>query len=180
MWKQLRLQLYENNKWDNGLHFYLVMICLHSYKHPQLLLTLNISSLFLLTWSLIITTNNCSYTKVNGPTGQHESSCSGGAVPQEHEIPYHSQPHGQHTQHLYRGKKCQCVVTSFPYLWNVDWNNHKLPINFSFTLLVSIMILPVRFTQLFFLSGSEALWCHHSRSGLWHYLWQNAIGERWH
>ena len=44
-----------------------------------------------------------------GHTGHHEPTRSSGTVPQEHEIPYHTQPDGQHTQLLHRGNICVCV-----------------------------------------------------------------------
>lgn len=50
---------------------------------------------------------------VKGHTGHHEPSSSGGTVPQEHEIPHHTQSNRQHTRLIHRGKKYVCLTSLY-------------------------------------------------------------------
>lgn len=53
---------------------------------------------------ITITAINCWCWNLRQPSGHHESSCSSGTVPQEHEVPDNTQPHWQHPQLLHWGK----------------------------------------------------------------------------
>lgn len=132
---------------------------------------------------------------IKSHAGQHEPSRSSGTVPQEHEIPHHTQPHRQHAQLLRRGNKhvCACVCwqttistlksfvnttcTCTSYINELKWTFNWIELIYlCFGLVVKLK--SSQFYSLLFsksspttLSGPEALRCQHSCSSLWHHLW---------